>query len=189
MIRSGVTGIILAGGESSRMGKLKPLVAYRGKPLISYIFNALNPICSEMIIIANAGDFSAFRADVYPDNYPGNGPAAGIEAGLSHCLTPLAFICSCDTPNLSTDLFDHLLQSHEGFDITIAAHDDSNEPLIGVFSRSVHTAFKQALLAGDPHPPRIIRQCRWQEVAIEKGLSFYRPDLFLNLNTPLDLKK
>jgi len=188
MTQAGITGIILAGGESRRMGTLKPLVNYKGKPLINWIFEALHPICCEIIIIANSGDFSALSTSVYPDNFPGNGPAGGIEAGLSHCHTDLALITSCDTPNLSTGFFRHLLHNQNGFDISIAAHDAINEPLIGLFARSVHPLFKAAILAGDPHPPRIIRQCKWQEVPVGTGQEFFRPDLFLNLNTPSDLK-
>ncbi len=189
MIQPAITGIILAGGESRRMGTLKPLIHYKGKPLINWIFDALHPICSYLFIIANAGDYSALVASVFPDNYPGNGPAAGIEAGLSYCKTDLALISSCDTPNLTTDFFNFLLQNHHGFDISIASHDDINEPLIGVYSRSVHPFFRDAIISGDPHPRRIIRQCKWQEISINSGHNFYGPDLFLNLNTPLDLKR
>jgi molybdopterin-guanine dinucleotide biosynthesis protein A len=183
-----VTGIILAGGESRRMGTFKPLVEYKGKPLIRWIYDALAPICSEIIIIANSGDFPDMIASIYPDNYPGNGPAAGIEAGLSHCRTNLALFCSCDTPNLPTALFEHLLAKHDGFDISIAGHDDTNEPLIGVYSKTVHGAYKEALLAGDPHPPRIMKKCKWQEIPFGPGQNFWHPDLFLNLNSPSDLK-
>lgn len=188
MINPEVTGIILAGGESRRMGTLKPLVLYNGKPLIQWIFDAFEPICNEILIIANAGEFTGLNAKVFPDNYPGNGPAAGIEAGLSHCDTRLALICSCDTPNLSTGFFIYLIGRHGEFDISIASHKGITEPLIGVFSKKVHSVFREALLAGDPHPPRIIRECHWQEVPIRPGLDFYRPELFLNLNTPSDLK-
>jgi molybdenum cofactor guanylyltransferase len=183
-----ITGIILAGGESLRMRSFKPLVNYKGKPLIQWIFDSLRPICSDIIIIANSGDFYGLAASVYPDNYPGKGPAAGIETGLSHCQTDLALIASCDTPNLSTEFFEYLLKFHPGFEVSIAAHNGINEPLIGVYSNSVHLAFKEAILSGDPHPPRIIRTCKWQEVQIDSSLSFYQPDLFLNLNTPQDLK-
>lgn len=183
-----ITGIILAGGESRRMGTPKPLVPYKGKPLINWIFDALRPICSEIVIIANSGDFSPLAASVYPDNYPGNGPAAGIEAGLSHCRTKLALISSCDTPNLSTEFFKFLLRNHGGFDISIAYHDDADEPLIGVYSRLVHPVFMEAILSGDPHPPRIIRKCKWQAIPVQPGHNFWRPDLFINLNSPSDLK-
>lgn len=188
MTTNGLTGIILAGGQSRRMGTLKPLVNYRDKPLINWVYEAFLPICDQIIIIANAGDYSALKATVYPDNFPGHGPAAGIEAGLSHCTTGLALVSSCDTPNLSTDFFRYLLRNHNGYEISLAAHDAVNEPLIGIFSKSVHPVFHKAIVAGDPHPPRIIRQCNWQEISVHPGLNFYRPDLFLNLNTPLDLK-
>ncbi len=187
MILPGITGIILAGGESRRMGSLKPLVVYKGKPLINWIFESLDSVCPQIIIIANRGDFSELPALVFPDNYPGNGPAGGIEAGLSHCQTAQAIITSCDTPNLSSGFFNHLIQNHSGFEISIAAHDGTNEPLMGIYSRLVHPAFKNAILAGDPHPPRIIRKCKWQEIPINPDHDFYRPDLFLNLNTPFDL--
>jgi len=162
-------------------------VLFKGKPLINWVFDAMKPLCREIIIIAHDGDFSHLDARVYPDNYPGTGPAAGIEAGLSHCLTPLALISSCDTPNLSTELFEHLIARQEGFDISIASHDETNEPLIGVYSQSVHAIFLAAILSGDPHPPRIIRQCKWQEIPVSGDSAIYRPDLFLNLNSPSDL--
>jgi len=189
MTRRGITGIILAGGESRRMGTLKPLVPYKGKPLINWIYDSLSPLCTEIIVIANTGDFSHLKVSVYPDNYPGNGPAAGIEAGLSHCHTGLAFIVSCDTPNLTAGFFEYLLENHNGFDVSIAAHDGINEPLIGVYSTAVHALFRDAILSGDPHPPRIIRQCKWQEIVTGPELNFGGADLFLNLNTPSDLKK
>ncbi len=189
MITGQVTGIILAGGESKRMGTLKPLVEYKGKPLIRWLYDALSPICSEIIIIANSGDFSELPVKVYPDNYPGTGPAAGIEAGLGHCSTSLAIITSCDTPNLPTAFFEYLLAHHQGFDISIAGHDETNEPLIGVYSKSVHGAYKNALITGDPHPPRIMKKCSWQEITVGPDQNFWHPDLFLNLNTPSDLKK
>jgi molybdenum cofactor guanylyltransferase len=189
MIRPAITGIILAGGESRRMGTLKPLIIYRGKPLIHWIFEALHPVCSKVLIIANSGDYSDLDATVYPDSFPGNGPAAGIETGLFYCPSDLALISSCDTPNLPADFFRYLLANHHGYEVSIAAHDDINEPLIGVYSRSVRHVFRNAVLAGDPHPPRIIRQCKWHEIQINSGCSFFRPDLFLNLNSPPDLKK
>ncbi|MFA6126408.1 MAG: molybdenum cofactor guanylyltransferase [Bacteroidales bacterium] len=187
MTHQGITGIILAGGQSRRMGTLKPMVLYRGIPLIHHIFKAMAPICSDIIIVANSGDFSPLNAKVFPDNYPGNGPAAGIEAGLSHCETSLALISSCDTPNLPTPFFSYLLLNHHDFDISIAAHDGYNEPLIGIFSRSVQPVFRQAILSGDPHPPRIIRQCNWQEITVTPAEPFWHRDMFKNLNTPSDL--
>jgi len=182
-----VTGVILAGGESRRMGTHKALVLWKNRPLIQWVYDALYPLCKEILIIANTGDFSFLNARVYPDNFPGTGPAAGIETALSRCSTPLALISSCDTPNLSTSLFSHLLDHHGTFEISIAGHDGTDEPLIGVYSRSATGHFHTALMSGNARPPRIIRQTRWQAIPITPELDFYRTDLFLNLNAPEDL--
>ncbi len=182
-----VTGVILAGGESRRMGTHKALVLWKNRPLIQWVYDALFPLCKEILIIANTGDFSFLNARVPPATFPGTGPAAGIETALSRCSTPLALISSCDTPNLSTSLFRHLLMHHGSYDISIAGHDETDEPLIGVFSRSASQYFHKALMSGNARPPRIIRQTRWQTIPITPELDFYHTDLFLNLNAPEDL--
>ncbi len=182
-----VTGIILAGGESRRMGSNKALISWKGEPLIQWVYDSMRQVCPDILIIANSGDFSFLKASVYPDNYPGTGPAAGIESALSHCTTPAALIASCDTPNLSPALFRYLINNHKDFDISITAHDGTDEPLIGVFNRSSLRYFQSAILSGNARPPHIIRQTNWQTIAISPDLDFYRSDLFLNLNAPEDL--
>ncbi|MFO7616185.1 MAG: molybdenum cofactor guanylyltransferase [Bacteroidales bacterium] len=183
-----VTGIILAGGTGSRMGQPKPFIPWKGKQLIEWVFQAIQPVCGTIIIVANRGDFGFLKATVIPDNFTGQGPAAGIEAGLAAMKTVNAVVVSCDTPNLSTGLFRYLLEQHGDHEITIASHESITEPLIGIYSKAVAERFKAALEAGDPHPPRIIRGCRWQAVPISPENNFFSPDLFLNLNSPKDLR-
>jgi len=182
-----VTGVILAGGESRRMGSNKALVSWKNKPLIQWVYDSMLQVCPDILIIANFGDFSFLSARVYPDNYPGTGPAAGIESALSHCTTPAALIASCDTPNLSPDFFRYLIGHHGDFDISITGHDGTDEPLIGIFNHSVLRFFQSAILSGNARPPHIIRQTNWQTIGISPDLDFYRSDLFLNLNAPEDL--
>jgi molybdopterin-guanine dinucleotide biosynthesis protein A len=184
-----VSGIILAGGQSRRMGAPKALIPYRGKPLISWVYEALRPICSEILIISNSGDFRLPDARVIPDNYPGNGPAGGIEAGLAAMRYPVALLSSCDTPNLTTGLFEYLIDNHLDYEISIASHEGITEPLIGAYSLSALAAFRRAILAGDPHPPRIISGCHWQALEVPAEPGARASEMFLNLNTPDDLRK
>jgi len=188
MIRYPVSGAILAGGKSLRMGTQKALVVWNNKPLVQWVFESMQEVCSEVLIIANEGDFSFLNARVYPDNLTGNGPAGGIESALSHASTNSILISSCDTPNLDSRLFRHLIDHHGDFDISICGHDGTDEPLIGLFNRSVRDVFRSSILSGNNRPPRIIRQTRWQAVEITPDLDFYQPDLFLNLNYPSDLE-
>lgn len=187
MITGPVTGIILAGGESKRMGSHKALAIWRGRRLIEWVYDALKPLCTEILIVVNEGDFSFLDARVITDNFHDVGPAAGIESGLKASKTGTSLIVSCDTPVLSTDFFRYLLDNHGNAEISLSEHDGINEPLIGVYDRNVQVVFEKALQEGRVKPPEIIRTCRWQEIRINPGLDFYRGDLFLNLNTPNDL--
>lgn len=187
MMGGPVTGVILAGGESRRMGSNKALLIWKDKPLIQWVYDSMRKVCSDILIIANSGEYPFPGTTIYPDNYPGTGPAAGIESALSHCTTPAALIASCDTPNLSPALFRYLVSRHGDFDISITGHDGTDEPLIGIFNRSTLRLFQSAILSGNARPPHIIRQTNWQTIEIHPGLDFYRPDLFLNLNAPEDL--
>ena len=63
------TGIILAGGKSSRMGEDKGLVLLNGKPMIQYVIEALKEVVSDIIIISNNASYNKFRVPVYSDHY------------------------------------------------------------------------------------------------------------------------
>jgi len=182
-----ITGIILAGGESSRMGQNKALVLWKGRSLLDWVKLAISPICSQVLISSNAAPELFYDSKLIADRYNNIGPIAGIESGLFHADTPHCLIVSCDTPMLSTSMFKYLIDHHEDFDISLAAHDGINEPMIGVYNKSVHTLIRQSIENKNYKPPAIIRQTKWQEVNIHPDLHFYTPDMFKNMNRPEDL--
>ncbi len=81
------TGIILAGGKSSRMGEDKGLVLLNGKPMIQYVIEALKGVVSDIIIISNNASYNKFGIPVYPDIIKDKGPVGGIFTGLHHSKT------------------------------------------------------------------------------------------------------
>ncbi len=183
-----VSGVILAGGNSRRMGTNKALVKWRGKALFEWVFSAMSFVCDEIIISSNSdpGLFPGYW--LVPDLHPGIGPIAGLESGLFHANNNLVLFASCDTPLLSSDLFKYMLDMHNDFDISLATHDGINEPMIGVYTKSVYKAFSDAINEGMHKPPHVIRSLNWQEINIHDALNFYSVDMFLNLNRPEDLK-
>jgi len=184
---SEITGIILAGGQNLRMGRNKAFVHWKGKRLIDWVYDAIAPLCSEIIISANEGDFSHLDAKIVPDRFSKIGPIAGIEAGLSSSQTEINIIVSCDTPLLTTVFFQHMIRQHASYEISIPVHDGINEPMIGIYNRLVLSKFQDAIARGQFKPPAIIKSCNYQEVPINQELNFYTPELFLNLNRPEDL--
>jgi len=187
-IRGDITGIIMAGGQNLRMGRNKAFIIWRGKRLLDWVYDAIRPLCTKIIISANDENSSYPEALVVPDRYQRIGPIAGIEAGLTHSNTEMNIIVSCDTPMLSTAFFRYMIKQHQKFDISIPIHDGVNEPLIGIYNRSVLPRFQDAISRGLYKPPPIIKSCNFQEVPINQEMNFYQPDLFLNLNKPEDLK-
>ena len=183
-----ITGIILAGGKNSRMGRNKALVEWRGKRLIDWVIDSIKPVCARIIISSNEVLATTQGYEIVPDRYQKKGPAAGIESGLYHSKTDLNIIVSCDTPLLNPGFFNFMLEKHQDKEISIPIHEGINEPMIGIYRRSVHSVFEEAIKSGLNKPPAIIRSCYHQEVPINPDLNFYQPEMFLNLNSPEDLK-
>lgn len=189
MIRKGITGAILAGGQSSRMGQMKALVPWQNRPMIQWVYDALEPISDEILISANTNDLSYLNATLIPDPWDGIGPIAGIAAVLSEARTDRVIIVSCDTPGVNTGLFTFLLEKHGNYEISLASHGGISEPMIGIFNQDLHQHFVKAIRDGRYKPPQAIRQRCWQAVDVSADLDFYHPDLFLNVNSPADMNK
>ena len=82
--KSTITGIILAGGKSSRMGEDKGFLKLNGKTFMSSIIAALNPIVGEIIIVSNNSEYDVFNLKRVADSMEDSGPLAGLYSGLLH---------------------------------------------------------------------------------------------------------
>ena len=113
-----LTGIVLAGGKSKRLGKgrSKPLIQVGGKLLLARVVDTLKPICDELILVVKPnqeGDIPdlgiALGTHVVTDTNPFSGPLAGLHAGLSTSVTPLSFVVGADHPFLSRKLIETMI--------------------------------------------------------------------------------
>lgn len=110
-MRETLTGIVLAGGESRRLGQPKPLIMLGGKLMLARVAESLKPVCRELILVVRQDQDDdtpdagiALGMHVVTDTEPGRGPLAALHAGLAACLTPLAFVTGADHPFLSRRL-------------------------------------------------------------------------------------
>lgn len=101
-----ITGIILAGGKSSRMGKDKGLCDFKGKALVSYAIETLRPLCGNLMISANyfPEKYAEFDLPVIADEVKNIGPMGGILSCLKQSHTQHNLVLSCDTPFVTTDV-------------------------------------------------------------------------------------
>ena len=80
--KKNITGIILAGGKSSRMGTDKGFVMYKNKAFIQHIIEAIHPLVDEIIIVSNNPDYDVFKLKRVNDIIENAGPLAGVYTGL-----------------------------------------------------------------------------------------------------------
>ena len=182
----GITGIILCGGEGRRVsGADKPLLDYRGRPLIEWVLEAVQPQVDNLLISTNrnANRYGTY-APVVADELPiYAGPLAGIVTCLKRCKTELAFICPGDTPHLATDLVGRMHQALHGTDaIAAVAHDGvQRQNLHLVLSCSSIDSLSRYLADGH----RSVYRWLDEIAVIEVDLSDQAAN-FQNLNSPED---
>ena len=130
------TGVILAGGKSSRMGQDKSMLEFHGETLIGRSVRELRGCVDELIIVGNHPEKYGF-SDVreIKDSYRGIGPLAGIHAGLKVAAHRYVFVAACDMPFLEARLVRMLLEKADGYDVVVPRTGGFPEPLFAVYSK------------------------------------------------------
>lgn len=126
--RNHITGLVLAGGQGSRMGGAdKGLQLHRGQPLALHALKRLAPQVGTVLLNANRNltDYAAMGVPVLPDLAPDGlpsyaGPMAGFAAGLARCETPYLVTVPCDSPLFPLDLVQRLAEALTTADADIA---------------------------------------------------------------------
>ncbi|NQX97356.1 MAG: molybdenum cofactor guanylyltransferase [Flavobacteriales bacterium] len=177
------TGIILAGGKSSRMNEDKGLMLLDGKPMIQYVIDALNPLVDEIIIVSNNPEYEQFGYSVYEDLIKRKGPLAGIYTGLSHSTSETNIILSCDIPYVSAELLSFLIENNHD-QITIPAYKGRTHQLIGVFSKSCEINFLMSL---EKEQLKLMNAFKNLNLNVVDA-SHFDEQLFTNINSLSDIK-
>jgi len=181
------TGIILAGGKSSRMGEDKGLVLLNGKPMIQYVIEALKEVVSNIIIISNNASYNKFCVPVYSDLIKDKGPVGGIYTGLYHSTTELNFCISCDVPMISSDFIFWLLNKSGNASITLPMYKDKVHQMIGVYSKQVLSNFKESTEKEHLKLSQVNKDMACEIIDIEKEYANFDELIFSNINTKNEL--
>ena len=187
-----ITGIILAGGRSSRLGKDKGLCEFKGKPLVSYAIRTLSPLCGQMMISANyfPEKYAEFGLPVVADEIKDIGPLGGIYTCLKKSKTRHNLILSCDTPFVNTKVFQHLLNEVENEQVVTPSHETFLiEPLSAYYNTNVIGDMEIAIRNKHFKMMDFFKQIRFKSVNMDSNLSFFTDYLFLNINTPEEMEQ
>jgi molybdopterin-guanine dinucleotide biosynthesis protein A len=184
----GVTGIILAGGKSSRMGTDKGLQELCGRPLISYTIQVLSGLCDTIIISSSSDAYKSFGYDVVADEFPGIGPMGGIYSALNQSKTEKNLILSCDLPFASHELLSYILKNSEGYQVAVPWQGEQHyEPLCGFYNLTVLHPMKAFIQKGNYKLPDLFEAIKINRLVINNESDFYHENLFFNVNSKHDL--
>ncbi len=187
----GISGVILAGGRSSRMGQNKALLELGEKTIIEGQILELGKAFAPLIVVSNQPElYSGLGAQVVQDQYPGYGPLAGIHAGLKSAPGDGAFIIPCDMPFITAELGLELLAQFEGSDGVVLSNQGKLEPLCAVYHKRCLPVIEKFLQEKhlkiiDFYPFVNMRVLSVEELSLPRSAA----EQLLNINTPAELQQ
>jgi molybdopterin-guanine dinucleotide biosynthesis protein A len=184
-----MTGVILSGGKSLRMGQDKAFIEIAGLPMIERILRVLRDLFEETLIVANQIDpYRRLGTSVYSDAIPGRGALGGLYTGLLFSSFETSFCVGCDMPFLKPSLISYLADKIEGHDAVVPRTADGLQPLHAIYSKNCLGAIRRVIEAKkdkviDFYPLVNLK------VIPESDFSFLTGwrESFVNINTPEDL--
>jgi molybdopterin-guanine dinucleotide biosynthesis protein A len=186
--RERITGILLAGGMSSRMGKEKGTLKVGDRMLFEYPLRVLESVCGEVLISGNKDLPVQVRYPRVPDEHGGIGPLGGLHACLRYASSDLYAVLPYDMPNITRDLLEYLIGEYPGWDMVVPALPGQlPEPLCSIFGNRILETVEGLIGKGIYAVHRLWKETRARVAEIHPGLPFYDPDLFLNINRAADL--
>jgi molybdenum cofactor guanylyltransferase len=187
-----VSGVILAGGKSRRMGgSPKALLPFGGRPLIEHIAETLRSVFSDCLVVTNSPDlYASLGLPMVGDVFPDGGPLGGIYTGLRTATSDAAFCVACDMPFLSASLLRYLAGRAGEADVVIPDAAGELQTLHAVYAKACLPAMERRIRAGRLKIAGLFDDVRILRVPAAEVTRFADPDTaFMNLNTPEDLAR
>lgn len=180
-----LTGIILAGGKSSRMGTDKGFLLLNNKPFVQYSIDALKPLVSEIIIVSDNSKYDVFGLKRINDITKNAGPVAGICSGLKASSTNHNLILSCDIPLINSQILKQLINAiDETSEIIQVESNGKSMPLIAIYKKQIIHTFNSLLQANERRLRIAIQSCKSKNILLKKEHELST----MNVNTKNEFK-
>lgn len=188
---SDVTGVLLAGGKSRRMGADKRFLTVGERPLLERSCNVLSRIF-ERVCIVIAQDSPPLEApiQVLRDLIPSCGSLGGMYTGLQQAATPYIFLAACDMPFIHEGLVQYMVGQKDAVDIVLAYWNGRPQPAHAVYNQNCQSVVEELIRSGDLKLQRLLATPTLRvRLVTEDEVREVDPDgrSFLNVNTPADL--
>lgn len=178
--RMDAAAMVLAGGNSRRMGQDKSMLPFGAKPLLAHIADQLRPHFRFLLVGANdPARYGIAGAPVIPDRIPGQGPLMGLSSCLEATTADRTFLTGCDIPTMDIPTIRSMMDGLDGYDAVIpVTADGRRHPLFAAYRRSVLPVAQGALAEGRRRMEDLLERVR------VKTFPIHDDGWFRNLNTP-----
>jgi molybdopterin-guanine dinucleotide biosynthesis protein A len=188
-----IAGFVLAGGESTRMGRNKAALELGGVPMLVRMAQLVEAASgAAATVVGNLNGADSHGRTVIADEWPGAGPLGGIATALRSSNMPWNLIVACDLPYLTKQWLEFLVARAlaSQADAVVPTNTRGAEPLCAVYHRRCETAIRAALERGVRKVTdgltdllvELIDPFEWKAFDSD-GL------LFKNMNTPEDYEE
>lgn len=182
-----VTGVILAGGRSTRMGRDKATLEVDGTTLFERTRRMLSGVFAKILISGDRPDLATDVMPCVPDIYPGSA-LGGLHAALSAAQTPWIFVVPCDLAFPDAAPVRFLLACRNGCDLVVPRSKKGLEPVFALYHKNCLPLMEEMLSRGDCRIYDFYQQVQACYVDVEDLPESWQKSL-INLNTPDDVRR
>jgi len=186
-----MTGIVLSGGESRRMGTDKAFLKVDGAPMIEHVLQSLRSVVSRIIIVTNRPEsYAAYDAEVVIDACNKRGSLVGIYSGLLRSKADYNLVVACDMPFLNSRLLSYMANQADSYDIVLPRVGEFVEPLHAIYHKRLTTIMDRHIKRDQLQIRGIFSGLKIRYIT-EEEIDRHDPERrsFINLNTPNEYKE
>jgi molybdopterin-guanine dinucleotide biosynthesis protein A len=187
-----VTGVIQAGGKSTRMGgRPKALIELGGRRIIDRVVDVVRAVTDDLLLVTNTPDiYAALGLPMVPDVFPDHGSLGGIYSGLKAAAGDAAFTVACDMPFLMREVARLVIDRAHDADIVLPKVGGQFETLHACYAKSCLLPMESRLREGRLKIVGFFDEVRVLPIAEQEVARWRAPDLvFMNVNTPEELAR
>ena len=184
-MKSDITGVILAGGKSSRIGSDKSFLNISGEQFISRILSTMQSVFSEVIISTNNSEpYKIFGVELVQDIISSIGPLSGIYSTLKYADTEKIFVSSCDMPLIDADIIKNILNINTDAQVILPVINLIPQYDFGIYEKSILPQIENLISSRDEKVSlkKLIPLVKTTLIKVEE-LPAYNEWTFLNINT------
>ena len=194
-----ITGVVLAGGQSQRMGHDKAQIIWNSGTLLSHAVAVLQSVAAKVFVVG-LPQSQTLGTEVVADEFPGHGPLGGIHVALKHAATDWIFVLAVDLPLVNSDLVSFIAGTCEATALAVVPRVGKHlQPLCAAYHRRLLPEVERAITGDDLSVHRLLERVStgmMEKQSITKIIEEkdivrhgFLAEMLANVNTPEELER